>query len=74
MGLKRSKEAEKVTTVLGARPIWSTRAGLESFLLPETRRKELPDSTDEAEGNINKTTMKILSASSMSPRGKSTIL
>ncbi|KAM7401224.1 hypothetical protein PAMA_005422 [Pampus argenteus] len=25
-----------------------------SFLLPETRRKELPDSTDEAEGNRNK--------------------
>ncbi|KAK5859651.1 hypothetical protein PBY51_021192 [Eleginops maclovinus] len=29
-------------------------SGALSFLLPETRRKELPDSTDEAEGNTNK--------------------
>ncbi|XP_018533005.1 solute carrier family 22 member 13 [Lates calcarifer] len=49
-------------------------SGALGFLLPETRRKELPDSTDEAEGNINKTTMKILSASSMSPQSKSTKL
>uniref|UniRef100_A0A671Y8C1 Solute carrier family 22 member 13a n=2 Tax=Sparus aurata TaxID=8175 RepID=A0A671Y8C1_SPAAU len=31
-------------------------SGALSFLLPETRRKELPDSTDEAECNRNKTT------------------
>ncbi|XP_059200690.1 solute carrier family 22 member 13-like [Centropristis striata] len=30
-------------------------SGALSFLLPETRRRELPDSTDEAEGNRNKT-------------------
>ncbi|XP_033506000.1 solute carrier family 22 member 13 [Epinephelus lanceolatus] len=33
-------------------------SGALSFLLPETRRKELPDSTTEAEGNRNKMTMK----------------
>ncbi|XP_033994056.1 solute carrier family 22 member 13-like [Trematomus bernacchii] len=33
-------------------------SGALGFLLPETRRKELPDSTDEAEGNTNKTTLK----------------
>ncbi|XP_074506506.1 solute carrier family 22 member 13-like [Sebastes fasciatus] len=33
-------------------------SGALSFVLPETRRKELPDSTDEAEGNRNKTSLK----------------
>ncbi|XP_068427571.1 solute carrier family 22 member 13-like [Clinocottus analis] len=33
-------------------------SGALSFLLPETRRKDLPDSTDEAEGNRNKNTLK----------------
>ncbi|XP_072219945.1 solute carrier family 22 member 13-like [Leuresthes tenuis] len=33
-------------------------SGVLSFLLPETRRKELPDSTDEAEGIKNKSTLK----------------
>ncbi|XP_037642597.1 solute carrier family 22 member 13-like [Sebastes umbrosus] len=33
-------------------------SGALSFVLPETRRKDLPDSTDEAEGNRNKTSLK----------------
>ncbi|KAI9541563.1 hypothetical protein NQZ68_028069 [Dissostichus eleginoides] len=33
-------------------------SGALGFLLPETRGKELPDSTDEAEGNTNETTLK----------------
>ncbi|XP_069020771.1 solute carrier family 22 member 13 [Embiotoca jacksoni] len=33
-------------------------SGALAFLLPETRRKELPDSTDEAEGNRNMKTKK----------------
>ncbi|KAK2821981.1 hypothetical protein Q5P01_022046 [Channa striata] len=48
-------------------------SGALSFLLPETRRTELPDSTDQAEGNRNKAT-KIRSASSMPPQSRSTKL
>ncbi|XP_041847458.1 solute carrier family 22 member 13 [Melanotaenia boesemani] len=33
-------------------------SGAFCFLLPETAKKELPDSTDEAEGNRNKTTLR----------------
>ncbi|XP_040911909.1 solute carrier family 22 member 13 [Toxotes jaculatrix] len=47
-------------------------SGALSFLLPETRRKELPDSTHEAEGNRSKVAMRIQSASSIPPQGKST--
>ncbi|XP_044075037.1 solute carrier family 22 member 13-like [Siniperca chuatsi] len=49
-------------------------SGALSFLLPETRRKELPDSTDEAEGNRNKTTLKIQSKSNKPAQSKSTKL
>ncbi|XP_023277703.1 solute carrier family 22 member 13-like [Seriola lalandi dorsalis] len=48
-------------------------SGALGFLLPETRRKELPDSTDEAEGNRNKAAMKT-SASSIPAQNKSTKL
>ncbi|XP_067461207.1 solute carrier family 22 member 13-like [Thunnus thynnus] len=49
-------------------------SGALGFLLPETRRKELPDSTDEAEGNRNKSTMKKQSESNMHLHNKSTKL
>ncbi|XP_071348489.1 solute carrier family 22 member 13-like [Trachinotus anak] len=49
-------------------------SGALGFLLPETRRRELPDSTDEAEGNRNKGAMKNQNASSMPPQSKSTKL
>ncbi|XP_074506494.1 solute carrier family 22 member 13-like [Sebastes fasciatus] len=39
--------------------------GALAFLLPETTRKELPDSTNEAEGNRNTTTKKTRSDSNM---------
>ncbi|KAM4552190.1 solute carrier family 22 member 13 [Odontesthes bonariensis] len=45
-----------------------------SFLLPETRRKELPDSTDEAEGIKNKTTLKSQRESIKPPENISTKL
>ncbi|XP_053186044.1 solute carrier family 22 member 13-like [Scomber japonicus] len=44
------------------------------FLLPETRRRELPDSTDEAESNRNKSTMKKQRGSKLHPHSKSTKL
>ncbi|XP_039670703.1 solute carrier family 22 member 13-like [Perca fluviatilis] len=49
-------------------------SGALSFLLPETRRKELPDSTDEAEGNRNKTTLKNQRESDKPAQSKSTKL
>ncbi|XP_026168753.1 solute carrier family 22 member 13-like [Mastacembelus armatus] len=49
-------------------------SGALSFLLPETRRKELPDSTDEAESNRIKATMKTQNASSIRPQNQSTKL
>ncbi|XP_031162665.1 solute carrier family 22 member 13-like [Sander lucioperca] len=49
-------------------------SGALSFLLPETRRKELPDSTDEAEGNRNKTTLKNQRESTKPAQSKSTKL
>ncbi|KAM7378869.1 hypothetical protein PAMP_004463 [Pampus punctatissimus] len=45
-----------------------------SFLLPETRRKELPDSTDEAEGNRNKRIMTKQSELNIHLHSKSTKL
>ncbi|CAG5897118.1 unnamed protein product [Menidia menidia] len=49
-------------------------SGALSFLLPETRRRELPDSTDEAEGITNKSTVKSRSGSNEPPESKSTKL
>ncbi|XP_049453541.1 solute carrier family 22 member 13-like [Epinephelus fuscoguttatus] len=49
-------------------------SGALSFLLPETRRKELPDSTTEAEGNRNKMTMKNQTESHQPAQSKSTKL
>ncbi|CAJ1071595.1 uncharacterized protein LOC104927974 [Xyrichtys novacula] len=49
-------------------------SGALGFMLPETRRKELPDSTDEAEGNRKETTFKIKYESDESSRSKSTKL
>ncbi|XP_051269346.1 solute carrier family 22 member 13-like [Dicentrarchus labrax] len=49
-------------------------SGALCFLLPETRRKELPDSTDEAEGNRNKTTPKNQSEAYEPAQSKSTKL
>ncbi|XP_040000144.1 solute carrier family 22 member 13-like [Xiphias gladius] len=49
-------------------------SGALSVLLPETRRKELPDSTDEAEGNGNKAAMKTQNESSIPQQSKSTKL
>ncbi|XP_028449847.1 solute carrier family 22 member 13 [Perca flavescens] len=49
-------------------------SGALSFLLPETRRKELPDSTVEAEGNRNKTTLKNQRESNKPAQSKSTKL
>ncbi|XP_070829412.1 solute carrier family 22 member 13-like [Chaetodon trifascialis] len=49
-------------------------SGALSFLLPETRRKELPDSTDEAESNRNKTTLKNQSKANKPTHAKSTKL
>ncbi|XP_060900046.1 solute carrier family 22 member 13-like [Labrus mixtus] len=49
-------------------------SGFLSILLPETRRKELPDSTDEAEGNRKQVTMKNKYESHDSSQSKSTKL
>ncbi|XP_074506474.1 solute carrier family 22 member 13-like [Sebastes fasciatus] len=49
-------------------------SGALSFVLPETRRKELPDSTEEAEGNRNKTSLKNQSESNKPAQSKSTKL
>ncbi|XP_034557995.1 solute carrier family 22 member 13-like [Notolabrus celidotus] len=49
-------------------------SGALSFLLPETRRRELPDSTDEAEGNRKQINLKIKYESNESSQSKSTKL
>ncbi|XP_039458676.1 solute carrier family 22 member 13 isoform X1 [Oreochromis aureus] len=49
-------------------------SGALAFLLPETRRKELPDSTDEAEANGKKTMERNQSGSNLPPQSKSTKL
>ncbi|XP_026006452.1 solute carrier family 22 member 13-like [Astatotilapia calliptera] len=49
-------------------------SGALAFLLPETRRKELPDSTDEAEANGTKTMERNQSGSNLPPQRKSTKL
>ncbi|XP_042081385.1 solute carrier family 22 member 13-like isoform X2 [Haplochromis burtoni] len=49
-------------------------SGALAFLLPETRRKELPDSTDEAEANGMKTMERNQSGSNLPPQSKSTKL
>ncbi|XP_039900846.1 solute carrier family 22 member 13-like [Simochromis diagramma] len=49
-------------------------SGALAFLLPETRRKELPDSTDEAEANGTKTMERNQSGSNLPPQSKSTKL
>nr|XP_046264343.1 solute carrier family 22 member 13 [Scatophagus argus] len=49
-------------------------SGALCFLLPETRRKELPDSTEEAESNRNKTTPKKQSEANKCTEIKSTHL
>ncbi|XP_068557574.1 solute carrier family 22 member 13-like [Cebidichthys violaceus] len=49
-------------------------SGALSFVLPETRRKELPDSTDEAEGNRNQSTLKNQSESNKPAQSMSTRL
>ncbi|XP_074506473.1 solute carrier family 22 member 13-like [Sebastes fasciatus] len=49
-------------------------SGALSFVLPETRRKELPDSTEEAEGNRNKTSLKNQSELNKPAQSKSTKL
>uniref|UniRef100_A0A3Q3EE43 Solute carrier family 22 member 13a n=1 Tax=Labrus bergylta TaxID=56723 RepID=A0A3Q3EE43_9LABR len=49
-------------------------SGVLSILLPETRRKELPDSTDEAEGNRKQVTTKNKYESHNSSQSKSTKL
>ncbi|XP_037642598.1 solute carrier family 22 member 13-like [Sebastes umbrosus] len=49
-------------------------SGALSFVLPETRRKDLPDSTEEAEGNRNKTSLKNQSELNKPAQSKSTKL
>ncbi|XP_045908004.1 solute carrier family 22 member 13-like [Micropterus dolomieu] len=54
------------TIVFSSLPLIS---GALCFLLPETRRKELPDSIEQAVGNRNKTTLKIQTLFNWWPAG-----